>query len=139
MPLPSEERPGIPEAQPTLADRLFPSPMVHPDIIRVGWMADNRLHNFLVVLYHLARIPLPLCALLVALILAPGALAHELALAAWGLLALVAAGDLTLLLLLPRMGVSFGWPGPNLGYTEHEDFSFGKQISKELTKDGNLP
>ncbi len=112
MPLPSEERPGIPEAQPTLADRLFPSPMVHPDIIRVGWMADNRLHNFLVVLYHLARIPLPLCALLVALILAPGALAHELALAAWGLLALVAAGDLTLLLLLPRMGVSFGWPGP---------------------------
>ncbi len=33
----------------------------------------------------------------------------------------------------------FGWPGPNLGYTEHKDFSFGKAICKEMTKDGNLP
>ena len=33
----------------------------------------------------------------------------------------------------------FGWPGPNLGYTEHADFTFNKAVSKELTKDGNLP
>ena len=33
----------------------------------------------------------------------------------------------------------FGWPGPNLGYAEHKDFTFGKAVSKELTKDGNLP
>jgi len=31
------------------------------------------------------------------------------------------------------------WPGPNLGYTEHPDFTFGKPLSRELTKDGNLP
>ncbi len=33
----------------------------------------------------------------------------------------------------------FGWPGPNLGYVEHADFTFGRAVSKELTKDGNLP
>ena len=31
------------------------------------------------------------------------------------------------------------WPGPNLGYTEHPDFTFGKAVSRELTRDGNLP
>ena len=31
------------------------------------------------------------------------------------------------------------WPGPNLGYTEHPDFTFGKSLSRELTRDGNLP
>ena len=31
------------------------------------------------------------------------------------------------------------WPGPNLGYLDHEEFSFRKPVSKELTKDGNLP
>ena len=33
----------------------------------------------------------------------------------------------------------FNWPGPNLGYTQHQDFSFGRAMSRELTKDGNLP
>ena len=31
------------------------------------------------------------------------------------------------------------WPGPNLGYTEHPDFTFGEPLARELTKDGNLP
>ena len=114
MPLPPDHRQHAnqQEQRPGLMDRLFPSPMVHPDIIRVGWMEENRLHNFLVVLYHLARIPLPLCGLLVALLLAPGLLAYEFPLAAAALLALVSAGDLALLLLLPRLGISFGWPEP---------------------------
>ena len=113
MPIPPEDSPD--QASPTkqgLMDRLFPSPMTHPDIITVGWMNDNRLHNFLVVLYHLARIPLPLCALLVALLLAPALLVYQLTLAAAAVLALASAGDLLLLLLLPRLGVSFGWPQP---------------------------
>ena len=31
------------------------------------------------------------------------------------------------------------WPGPNLGYKTHAEMSFNKPVSKELTKDGNLP
>jgi hypothetical protein len=31
------------------------------------------------------------------------------------------------------------WPGPNLGYRDHEDFSFGTAVCSELTEDGNLP
>jgi hypothetical protein len=31
------------------------------------------------------------------------------------------------------------WPGPNLGYVDHPDFSFGEPLSDELTLDGNLP
>ncbi len=31
------------------------------------------------------------------------------------------------------------WPGPNLGYTDHPDFSFDEPLSRELTRDGNLP
>jgi len=31
------------------------------------------------------------------------------------------------------------WPGPNLGYTDHPDFSFNAPLSRELTRDGNLP
>jgi len=31
------------------------------------------------------------------------------------------------------------WPGPNLGYQEHPDFSFREAVSRELTEDGNLP
>ena len=31
------------------------------------------------------------------------------------------------------------WPGPNLGYTDHPDFTFGAPLSRELTRDGNLP
>ena len=114
MPLPPDHhQPVAPrEDRATLLDRLFPSPMAHPDIIRVGWMEENRLHNFLVVLYYLARIPLPLCGLLVALLLAPSLLAYDLPLAAAAVLALVSVGDLVLLLLLPRLGVSFGWPQP---------------------------
>lgn len=38
-----------------------------------------------------------------------------------------------------RGGNYLRWPGPNLGYTDHPEFSFGKAVSKELTRDGNLP
>jgi hypothetical protein len=31
------------------------------------------------------------------------------------------------------------WPGPNLGYIDHEDFSFREPVSDELTEEGNLP
>lgn len=32
-----------------------------------------------------------------------------------------------------------GFPGPNLGYIEHPDFSFRRPMSEELSDDGNLP
>lgn len=32
-----------------------------------------------------------------------------------------------------------GWAGPNLGYRDHEEFSFREPVSEELTTDGNLP
>jgi len=31
------------------------------------------------------------------------------------------------------------WPGPNLGYAEHPDLSFGEPLCEELTAYGNLP
>lgn len=31
------------------------------------------------------------------------------------------------------------WPGPNLGYRDHEDFSFREAVCSEMTEDGNLP
>ena len=34
---------------------------------------------------------------------------------------------------------SIGWPGPNLGYVGHPDFTFGEPLAQELTVDGNLP
>ena len=37
-------------------------------------------------------------------------------------------------------GTTFmGWPGPNLGYLNHPDFTYGEPIGTELTEDGNLP
>ncbi len=86
--------------------------MTHPDIVRVGWSPDNKLHNFLVALYHLARIPLSLCALVVCLLLAPGALSHTQPMAAAAILGAASLGDLLLLLLLPRLKISFGWVQP---------------------------
>ncbi len=32
-----------------------------------------------------------------------------------------------------------GYPGPNPGYYDHPDFSFGKAMATEITTDGNLP
>lgn len=34
---------------------------------------------------------------------------------------------------------ALGFPGPNLGYVDHPDFSFRKPMSQELTSDGYLP
>ena len=36
-------------------------------------------------------------------------------------------------------GSYLNWPGPNLGYKDHPEMSFRQPVSKELTKDGNLP
>ncbi len=108
---------GAPDRPPLVAardrgGRLLSSPIQDPDIIRVGWSPDNHLHNFLVFLYHLARLPLWLAALLVAAFLALGALPHP----AWGpalaLLAAASLADLLLLALLPRCGISYGWIQP---------------------------
>jgi len=92
--------------------RLFPSPMRHPDIVRQGWIRGLPLHNFLVILYHLARIPLPLCAVLVALLVGPSVLTFHQPKAAGALLAGFAVFDVALLALLPVLGVSFGWIQP---------------------------
>jgi hypothetical protein len=32
-----------------------------------------------------------------------------------------------------------GYPGPNPGYVDHEDFTFGRAMATEITPDGNLP
>ena len=32
-----------------------------------------------------------------------------------------------------------GFPGENLGYIHHADFTFGQPVCKEFTKEGNLP
>ena len=101
-----------PEQEPTLLERLFPSPMSHPDIIRVGWMRGNALHNTLVSLYHLARLPLPLCALLVGGMAASVALVFEQPMTAGAVLGANVLGDGILLLLLPRLGISYGWIAP---------------------------
>jgi len=93
-------------------ERLFPSPMTHPDIIRVGWMRGNALHNTLVLLYHLARLPLPLCALLVAGMGAATAVVYQQPVMAGAVLCANLAGDVILLLVLPRLGISFGWISP---------------------------
>jgi uncharacterized protein len=95
-----------------LLERLFPSPIEDPEVIRCGWMEGNRLHNFLVLLYHLARIPLPLCALAVAVLGASPVLLAEAPLAVAAVLGATMLGDLALLLALPRCGVSYGWPQP---------------------------
>ena len=110
MSLNEPKRPAPSKLQrPTLLQRLFPSPMEHPDIIRVGWMRGNALHNTLVFLYHMARVPLPLCVLLVGGAAAAVALVFEFPLVAGALLVGNIAGDLLLLLLLPRLRISFGW------------------------------
>ncbi len=103
---PSEE----PASAPTLLDRLFPVPVAHPDIIRAGWSNRNKLHNFLLVLYHMARVPLPLCAAAVAGVMALSALPHVNLTASVAILWGAALGDLALLVLLPRLGISFGAP-----------------------------
>lgn len=86
--------------------------MEHPEIIRVGWMKGNNLHNFLVFLYHTARAPLPLCAAAVALMALPAVLAFDNPLQATALMATAMATDLALLLMLPRRGISYGWVQP---------------------------
>ena len=114
--MPPHKEPSRPapsgEHEPSLVERLFPSPMSHPDIIRVGWMRGNALHNSLVLLYHLARLPLPLCAVLVAGMAAAVAQVYEQPLVAGAVLGANMLGDLILLVLLPRLGISFGWIGP---------------------------
>lgn len=100
--------------EPSLLERLLPSPMAHPDIIRVGWMRGNTLHNTLVLLYHLARLPIPICAMLVGAMAAVVALTYQDPVLAGAILGANMLGDLVLLLLLPRLGVSFGWVGPPL-------------------------
>ena len=32
-----------------------------------------------------------------------------------------------------------GYPGANLGYIDHPDFTLGRPVCRELTEDGNLP
>jgi hypothetical protein len=32
-----------------------------------------------------------------------------------------------------------GYPGPNPGYVDHPDFTFGRAMANEITDDGNLP
>jgi len=86
--------------------------MKHPDIIRVGWTTNNRLHNFLVLLYHLARLPLLLCGLLAALFILPAAMMYQFPLAAGAILAVTVLGDLVLLACLPALGISYGWIQP---------------------------
>jgi predicted MPP superfamily phosphohydrolase len=92
--------------------KLFPSPMKHPDIIRQGWIKGNVLHNFLVLLYHVARIPLLLCGLALAGLVSGVALVYEASLAAGIVLGGAVLADLLLLAALPRLGISFGWVQP---------------------------
>jgi hypothetical protein len=36
-------------------------------------------------------------------------------------------------------GRAIGYPGPNPGYVRDPDFSFGRAMAREITRDGNLP
>ncbi len=86
--------------------------MEHPDIVRQGWMSGNLLHNFLVFLYHLARIPLLLCTLVVVGMILLGVLSFQLCWIAGGILLGAAMLDLGLLALLRWRRYSFGWIQP---------------------------
>lgn len=100
-------------SKPTFASRLFTvQPMVHPEVVRQGWMKDNRLHNFLVLLYHLARVRLPFYAVILAALVGGVAMLFVSPLAAAAVLGGALTLDLGLLALLPRIRASFGWIQP---------------------------
>jgi predicted MPP superfamily phosphohydrolase len=96
----------------TWFQRLFRSPMEHPDIIRQGRIPGNSLHNFLVFLYHLARIPLLLCTVIIAGLISLGALPFQPFWIAGGILLASASVDIGLLALLRWRRYSFGWIQP---------------------------
>ena len=78
----------------------------------VRWIAGNGLHNLLVLLDLPRRLPLPAVGLGVVAILASSSFLFASPGLAGIVLALVGAGDLALLLALPRLRISFGPVAP---------------------------
>ncbi len=37
------------------------------------------------------------------------------------------------------IGAHLGYPGPNPGYWDDHEFTFGRAMATEITTDGNLP